>query len=195
MLDSGRPPVPPGHADIAFLTRRQLLAGAGAGLALSALGLPSVWAQDEDTASAEIFMARSHHLTGRKQLNPILGQRLLQALQQNYENFEPTMLAVAEFVQQHSQLPVAELPAVLQEQQPELAAVPQQIISAWYLGQIGQVSPESSDRRGQASKEPTPSGVAVLSYEQALMFDPVRDVLTIPSYCRDLPGYWAQQPA
>lgn len=195
MFDSGRPPVPPSHANTAFLTRRRLLAGAGAGLALSALGLPSAWAQGADTASAEIFMALSYHLTGREQLNPVLGQRLLQALQQNYESFEPTMLAVAEFVQQQPQLSVAELPAALQEQQPELAAVPQQIISAWYLGQIGQLSPESSDRRGQASKEPTPAGVAVLSYEHALMFDPVRDVLTIPSYCRDLPGYWAQQPA
>lgn len=195
MFDSGRPPAPPSYANTALLTRRQLLAGAGAGLVLSALGMPSVWAQDEDTASAEIFMALSHHLTGRKQLNPILGQRLLQALQQNYENFEPAMLAVAEFVQRQPQLSVAELPAALQEQQPELAAVPQQIISAWYLGQIGQLSPESSERRGQASKEPTPSDVAVLSYEHALMFDPVRDVLTIPSYCRDLPGYWAHQPA
>jgi hypothetical protein len=26
------------------------------------------------------------------------------------------------------------------------------------------------------------------------MFDPVSDVLTIPSYCRDVPFYWTQKP-
>jgi hypothetical protein len=36
--------------------------------------------------------------------------------------------------------------------------------------------------------------VQVLAYEQALMFDPVSDVLTIPSYCRDVPFYWTQKP-
>jgi hypothetical protein len=36
--------------------------------------------------------------------------------------------------------------------------------------------------------------VQVLAYEHALMFDPVNDVLTIPSYCRDVPFYWANKP-
>jgi hypothetical protein len=26
------------------------------------------------------------------------------------------------------------------------------------------------------------------------MFEPVKDVLTIPSYCRDVPFYWTQKP-
>jgi hypothetical protein len=26
------------------------------------------------------------------------------------------------------------------------------------------------------------------------MFDPVKDVLTVPSYCRDVPFYWSQKP-
>jgi fructose 5-dehydrogenase small subunit len=26
------------------------------------------------------------------------------------------------------------------------------------------------------------------------MFDPVNDVLTIPSYCRDVPFYWTRKP-
>jgi fructose 5-dehydrogenase small subunit len=36
--------------------------------------------------------------------------------------------------------------------------------------------------------------VSVVAYERALMFDPVADVLTIPSYCRDVPFYWTQKP-
>ena len=35
----------------------------------------------------------------------------------------------------------------------------------------------------------------VVAYEHALMFDPVNDVLTIPSYCRDVPFYWAPKPS
>jgi hypothetical protein len=26
------------------------------------------------------------------------------------------------------------------------------------------------------------------------MFDPVKDVLTVPSYCRDVPFYWTRKP-
>jgi len=51
------------------------------------------------------------------------------------------------------------------------------IMRAWYLGLVGDAP-----------------RVTVVAYERALMFDPVNDVLTIPSYCRDVPFYWTQKP-
>jgi hypothetical protein len=36
--------------------------------------------------------------------------------------------------------------------------------------------------------------VDVVAYEKALMFEPVKDVLTVPSYCRDVPFYWTHKP-
>jgi hypothetical protein len=48
---------------------------------------------------------------------------------------------------------------------------------AWYLGLVGDAA-----------------ACEVVAYESALMFDPVKDVLTIPSYCRDVPFYWTQKP-
>jgi len=51
------------------------------------------------------------------------------------------------------------------------------VLSAWYLGKVG----EGAHAR-------------VVSYENALMFDAVSDVLVIRSYCSNRPGYWAAKP-
>jgi hypothetical protein len=55
------------------------------------------------------------------------------------------------------------------------------IISAWYLGVAGD--------GGVAG------GAKVIAFEQALMFDQVRDAVVVPTYCRAAPGYWITQPA
>jgi len=47
------------------------------------------------------------------------------------------------------------------------------IMKAWYLGDVDKT---------------------VVTYEQALMFDVVSDVLPIRSYCGDAPGFWATNP-
>lgn len=47
------------------------------------------------------------------------------------------------------------------------------ILEAWYLGQVDG---------------------AVITYEQALMFDVVSDTLVIRSYCPNKPGFWASKP-
>jgi hypothetical protein len=67
--------------------------------------------------------------------------------------------------------------AALRAAEPPLAKTVGQIMRAWYLGLVGE--------------SPT---VKVLAYERALMFDPVKDVLTVPSYCRDVPFYWTRKP-
>ena len=47
------------------------------------------------------------------------------------------------------------------------------IISAWYLGVVIDES-----------------GAEVIAYEQALMYQPTRDVMTIPSYAKSGPNGW-----
>jgi hypothetical protein len=34
----------------------------------------------------------------------------------------------------------------------------------------------------------------VIAYADALMFQPVRDVLVPPTYCQAAPNYWVAQP-
>ncbi|WP_144142423.1 sugar dehydrogenase complex small subunit [Paraburkholderia sp. BCC1884] len=47
------------------------------------------------------------------------------------------------------------------------------IIEAWYLGTVDN---------------------AVITYEQALMYDVVSDTLIVRSYCPNKPGFWAAKP-
>ena len=47
------------------------------------------------------------------------------------------------------------------------------IMEAWYLGTVDN---------------------AVITYEQALMYPPIADVIVMPSFARGVPGYWAQPP-
>jgi hypothetical protein len=66
----------------------------------------------------------------------------------------------------------------LQADQPQLAKTVSAITRAWYLGLVGDMP-----------------NVQVIAFERALMFEPVKDILTIPSYCRDVPFYWTHKPA
>ena len=51
------------------------------------------------------------------------------------------------------------------------------IVAAWYTGTVG---------RG-------PTAV-VVAYEEALMYQPVRDALTVPTYCSYGPLWWTAAP-
>ncbi len=175
--------------------RRRVLLGTGALLALGALPLPKVWAAPSSDPALDDFLSLSRYLTGRAELDPTLGQRVLTALQTQIADFIEGARALAQFIEQHRDTPVAELPAQLEEREPRLAAITQQIVAGWYLGQVGGIDSNGGEDEGRSSRESPDRPAVVVAYEHALMFDPVRDVLTIPSYCRDLPGYWAQRPA
>lgn len=57
------------------------------------------------------------------------------------------------------------------------------IVSAWYLGVVGEVKDRSED------------GPSFITYESALMWSPTSDVTVIPTYARGAPGYWKSRPA
>lgn len=154
-----------------LLSRRRLLAAACASAALGgALLSPAgrTWAALTPQAEAELegFMTLSQRLTGRSNLDPRIGQRLYQALAQRDSALKQSL---AELLDR-----LGDDPQAWSERQQWLA---RQILGGWYLGQIGD-----------------DSNATLITYEQALMFRAVDDVLVIRSYCPNKPGFWAAQP-
>ncbi|WP_322045784.1 sugar dehydrogenase complex small subunit [Paraburkholderia sp. J67] len=124
------------------------------------------------------FIALSQRLTGRTRLDNVLGQRIYAALARASNEFEHSVGALNTWLKGHGGVPSDTVTAALKIDQPALASTVGDIMRAWYLGVVGEMP-----------------NVQVLAYEKALMFGPVDDVLTIPSYCRDLPFYWTQKPS
>ncbi|WP_246174212.1 sorbitol dehydrogenase family protein [Paraburkholderia hayleyella] len=166
-------------------SRRTWLLGACASAALLSFtvaagrfGLPAAWAEPaptDDTYPA--LLAVSQHLSARQDLNPVLARRIHDALSQADSLFARHVSALDQWLKSHEGMPADSVIATLQTHAPELAVVARAILRAWYLGLIGEM-PQAR----------------VVAFEQALMFEPVKDVLTIPSYCHDVPFYWTNKP-
>lgn len=125
----------------------------------------------------DAFTALSRQLTGRASLDATLASRIYDALSKANSAFVSDVAALNTWLKTHGGVPSDTVTAALAAQDARLSKTVGHIMRAWYLGLVGQM--------------PT---VEVLAYEHALMFDPVNDVLTIPSYCRDVPFYWANKP-
>jgi hypothetical protein len=172
------------HAD--SLARRRFVLGACASAALfafasaSGLDLFSPFSQafaEPPPAGLDGFLALSRKLTGRTDFDPALARRVHDALLKSDNEFAANVSALNAWLATHGGVPSDTVTQALQVEQPKLAHAVGAIMRAWYLGLVGDA----------------PS-VNVVAYERALMFDPVNDVLTVPSYCRDVPFYWAQKP-
>lgn len=155
---------------VSGVSRRRLLGFIGVGL-VSSLMMPvtlKAFAADGEASPADLdkFMRVSRALTGKRHLNPVIGQRLFGAILQR----KPDVMTQLALLQT---LP-AGAPSGWGAPQQEIARL---ILQGWYLGQVG----EGAD-------------IAVVTYEKALMFDAVSDVLVIRSYCTNRPGYWAAKP-
>lgn len=168
-------------------TRRQFLLSTGAGAAALALTATIGLSFSASQAFAftppaggglDAFTALSQQLTGRTHLDAALASRIYGALTQADSAFVSDVAALNTWLKTHAGVPSDTVTAALASEDARLSKTVGHIMRAWYLGLVGEM--------------PT---VQVLAYEHALMFDPVNDVLTIPSYCRDVPYYWAQKPA
>ena len=152
------------------------LAFAGAGRSLSWIA-PAF----ADTAPADggldAFLALSQRLIGHTRFDAVLGKRVYDALARTDSQFSQNVAALNTWLQGHGGVPSDTVTQALQVDQPALAKSVSAIMRAWYLGLVGDMP-----------------HVDVVAYEKALMFEPVKDVLTIPSYCRDVPFYWTQKP-
>ena len=149
------------------ISRRRLLEYTGVGLAAGIIGPLALNSSSAATTSnLQRFMEVSQALTGKQQLDEVIGQRLLQLLD--------SVPGFSAGLNQLLPLPKGD-PGGWNAAQQKTAS---EVISAWYLGKVGQ----GTDAR-------------VVSYEKALMFEAVAGVLVIRSYCSGKPGYWAAQPA
>jgi fructose 5-dehydrogenase small subunit len=171
-------------------SRRALVLGACAGAAALAfatagrIGTPSglfgispAFADAPAGGGLDAFVALSQHLTGRSSFDPVLGKRVYDTLSKGDSQFTQNIAALNTWLQAHGGVPSDTVTQALQAGQPALAKMVGGIMRAWYLGLVGEMP-----------------HIQVVAYERALMFDPVKDVLTIPSYCRDVPFYWTQKP-
>lgn len=159
-----------------------LLAFAAAGRSRAPFGMGRAFAATATPAPAsssgyEAFIELSQHLTGRTSFNAVLGKRVYAALDNASSQFDANVATLNTWIEGHRSVPSDTVTAALKTDQPELASMVGDIMRAWYLGLVGEMPK-----------------VQVVAFEKALMFDPVNDVLTIPSYCRDVPFYWKQKP-
>ncbi|HWT39076.1 MAG TPA: sugar dehydrogenase complex small subunit [Paraburkholderia sp.] len=126
----------------------------------------------------DAFLALSGKLTGHASFDTVHGKRAYDALSRVDNQFAQNVAALNSWIQTHGGVPSDTVTQALQAEQPHLAKTVGAITRAWYLGLVGDMP-----------------NVQVIAYERALMFEPVKDILTIPSYCRDVPFYWSQKPA
>jgi hypothetical protein len=152
------------------------LAFAGAGRSLS--WITPAFADAPAGGGLDAFLALSQKLTGRTDFDPVLGKRVYAALARSDSQFTQNVAALNTWLQGHAGVPSDTVTQALQAEQPALVKSVSAIMRAWYLGLVGDMP-----------------RIEVVAYEKALMFEPVKDVLTIPSYCRDVPFYWTQKPA
>ena len=151
------------------------LAFAGAGRSFS--WIAPAFADAPAGGGLDAFLALSQRLTGRTGFDAVLGKRVYDALAKSDSQFPQNIAALNTWLQGHGGVPSDTVTQALQVDQPALAKSVSAIMRAWYLGLVGEMP-----------------HVDVVAYEKALMFEPVKDVLTIPSYCRDVPFYWTQKP-
>ncbi|SAL24559.1 uridylyltransferase [Caballeronia sordidicola] len=165
--------------------RRRFVLGACASAAALAftsagMGFPSFFTQafaDTPPAGLEGFLLLSRKLTGRTTFDLAVAQRVYDALSKADSEFVANVSALNQWLEAHGGVPSDTVTQALKMDTPKLASTVTATLRAWYLGLVGDAP-----------------RVSVVAYERALMFDPVSDVLTIPSYCRDVPFYWTQKP-
>lgn len=153
-------------------TRRQLLAGSALLLADLAFHTPAL-AQTDSSAAEAAFLALSRKVTGKDQLSSVTSGRILAAL----ETDDPALSAKLEKLSALSTATAS--PAALKQAASTvgLDGTVMAIVSAWYTGTID-----------------TKAGPVVVAYKDALMYQPVADGLTVPTYCSRGPLWWSDLP-
>jgi hypothetical protein len=123
------------------------------------------------------FLELSRLLTGRQSLSAEIAERLFGALSAEDHSFLRRAAELVEFARTGGHSTAEALMAVLDEDEPELAALAKALVRAWYTGIVG---------GGPAAR--------VIEDRGALMFAAVSDALTPPSYCEAVGFYWTAPP-
>jgi len=156
------------------LSRRTLLRGSiTLGLATLVAGL-GPW-QSALAEGDEDFIVLSQFLVSRP-VNPLLAARYYRALSRRAPNFVGNVGALRQLIDGQRFKHVDEY---LAQDNPDssLRATAASIISAWYLGIVGELA-----------------DAELISYREALMYRPTQGILIIPTYGGG-PDSWGDKPA
>jgi fructose 5-dehydrogenase small subunit len=156
------------------LQRRALVTGLTAAL-VSTLVAPAA-AQGTLASGQSAFMDLSRILTGRPALDATQAARLHDALAASSPRFEAGVQALLALIRSRNIDP-GQLQQTLDAEKSPLAPLPRAIVSAWYLGVVGE---------GERAR--------CVAFEASLMYAVVGDRLTPPSYCHGGPGSWIEKP-
>lgn len=154
--------------------RRALLASLLAACATSVV--PPVFAAPAAVDARDAFLAGSQILTGRPSLDPAQAARLYDALLADDPQFAAGVQALVTLIDQRKIDP-RQLQHVLDGEHSPLAALPRKIVTAWYVGVVGD---------GENAR--------CITFETSLMNEIVSDKLKPPSYCYGGYGSWAEKP-
>lgn len=164
------------------LHRRHILFGiaaviAQAGFWRSPLSHAQLSARDAVPAAlspeALAFLTFSKRITGHIDLNPTTATRIEAALRRDYPDFTAQFAQFAPLVER-GQPPDALLAAATEAGLRDLVLA---IVAAWYTGTVG---------HGRDA--------VVVSYAESLMYRPVADAQTVPTYCNFGPLWWVKAP-
>ncbi|TCQ99415.1 sugar dehydrogenase complex small subunit [Neorhizobium sp. JUb45] len=171
------------------LSRRNLLKALtysvpAAWLATGSLTASGALAQVAATAKAPAdFMRISRLLTGHPEIDDTLADMAWSALVRRDDGFEAAYASLVQAIQVADLQEFTDLPQSPAMSDPAHKAAAVSLISAWYLGRVGEVLERA---------EPGPD---FITYTGALMWRPTLDVTVLPTYARAGPGYWAAAPA
>jgi hypothetical protein len=153
-----------------------VLGGALASVPVRRLMAAAAPAETGGAASAEAaaFLQASRFLTA-KEVSPMMAQRCYDALEKRMPDLDQVAASVNKLVADR-QLHHVDDYLALQDVDKALDTKAKGIIQALYLGVVGQ------DEKAE-----------LFAYEEALMYDPTRDILVVPTYGRG-PNSWGPKP-
>ena len=157
------------------LSRRSLLRGSVTlGLVALVSGVMPWQSAMASAESAADFAALSQFLV-RRPVNAVLAARYYAALDKRAPNFATNVIALKQLIAERGLKHVDDYLA-LADADPSLKATAISIISAWYLGIVGE-----------------PVDAELISYSEALMYRPTHGTLIIPTYGGG-PDSWGPKP-
>ncbi|KQZ99836.1 hypothetical protein ASD64_13505 [Mesorhizobium sp. Root157] len=162
------------QVDAPNLVRRGLLAGFVC--AYTASLIPWALAQEAADADQGAFLALSAILAGRQSLDAAQAARLYAALVAEDPGFPASAKALLDTIEQRKIDPM-QLQKILDTEKSPLSALPRRIVTAWYMGIVGD---------GAKAR--------CLAFETALNAEAVADVLKPPTYAYGAYGSWTRKP-
>ncbi|MBR0559773.1 sugar dehydrogenase complex small subunit [Neokomagataea anthophila] len=154
-----------------FVPRRRVLQIMGAAIATALLS--NIAPVHANEALEDQFFQISKKTTGHANLDPIIARRLLSALRTVFPSYDEKISQLAKHITDDD-TPEDILTKANTCGQSDTV---HNLIAAWYIG--------TATRHMNAP---------VIAYYNALMYQPTRDALPVPTYCFAEPGWWAQDP-